>query len=319
MPRGAAKNWCWTLNNPTDHEKNYLTALGSELPEPLLYLVFGRETGEGGTPHLQGYLSLSQRKGLAWVKNTIGDRIHAEVQRGTNQQASDYCKKDGDFDEYGELPQGQGKRSDLIDCVAAIKQGKNMRELADEFPSVVLRYGSGVLRLRQFSRPSRTSPPEIKVFWGPTGTGKTRRVWEFADHEKLWVHPGNQWFDGYDQHPAVLFDDFEGSWFKLSYLLKLLDRYVFQVPVKVGGSRFRALARRLCRPLTRTIPFMWCRCYTNTKHRATSSGGVQRLFISRATYNPQNGTQTPMRTIGRLYYDALTSSAISSTALKPAT
>lgn len=235
MPRGAAKNWCWTLNNYTEQELNYLEALGSELPEPVVYLVWGKEKGENGTPHLQGYVSLSSRKGLSWVKNTVGDRIHAEVMRGTNAQAADYCKKDGDFAEYGAIPSGAGTRNDIKQCVEAIQEGKNMRDLADEFPSIILRYGTGVLRLRQFIRPKRDSPPKIWVFWGPTGTGKTRRVWEFGDPDQIWIHPGGHWFDGYDQHPAVLFDDFEGSWFKLSYLLKLLDRYVF--PVQVKGSQ----------------------------------------------------------------------------------
>jgi hypothetical protein len=232
MPKGAAKNWVFTLNNYTEDEFCAMDAMGTELPEPIVYLVFGIEKGESGTPHLQGYISLSTRKGMAYVKGLISPRVHLEIARGTSKQASEYCKKEGQFREFGQLPGGQGSRSDLAVCVQAIKEGKNMRELADEFPSVILRYGSGVLRLRQFNRPERKYPPTINVFWGPTGTGKTRRVWQFTDKDKLWVHPGGRWFDGYDQHPAVLFDDFEGSWFKLSYLLKLLDRYIFQVPVK---------------------------------------------------------------------------------------
>lgn len=90
------------------------------------------------------------------------------------------------------------------------------------------------MRLRMFHRPERPAPPQIWTFWGKTGTGKTRRVWEFANVDELWVHPGDRWFDGYDSQRAVLFDDFDGSWFKLSYLLKLLDRYMMQVPVKGG-------------------------------------------------------------------------------------
>lgn len=234
MGRGVAKHWCFTLNNPTDHEKDILTAIGTELPTPFVYLVCGREVGEEGTPHIQGFLSLSQRKSMSWVKNAISDRIHLETTKGSPKQASTYCKKDGDYDEYGTLPAGSGERTDLARVVADIKKGKTMRELSENHPTAVLRYGSGVLRLRQYVRPSRNNPPQIHVFHGDPGTGKTRRVWEFADHSELWVHPGNQWFDGYDQHPSVLFDDFEGSWFKLSYLLKLLDRYVFQVPVKGG-------------------------------------------------------------------------------------
>ncbi|APA62654.1 putative replication protein [uncultured virus] len=224
----TAKHWCWTLNNPTDLERDQLEAIGNELPEPIVYLVYGDEVGESGTPHLQG----SGRKELPWVKNAISDRAHLEAAKGTTKQASDYCKKDGNFKEFGTLPKGRGQRTDIAGCVNQIKAGKSLREITELHPEIILRYGSGVLRLRQHYRPTRETPPQIWVFWGPTGTGKTRRVWEFTDPNELWVHPGERWFDGYDGHPAVLFDDFDGSWFKLSYLLKLLDRYVMPVPVK---------------------------------------------------------------------------------------
>jgi hypothetical protein len=235
MPGQQAKHWCWTLNNYTDEEEAALQALGEELPE-IKYLVFGKETGENGTPHLQGFISFTGRKTLGYVKRLISDRSHQEVARGSPKQAADYCKKDGDFSEYGELPKGQGGRSDLEAVAKKIKEGASFRTIAEEHPQVVLRYGSGVLRLKQHFRPKRTGPPEIWVLWGKTGTGKSRRVWEFANLEELWVHPGDRWFDGYDGHKAVLFDDFDGGWFKITYLLKLIDRYAFTVPVKGGFS-----------------------------------------------------------------------------------
>lgn len=232
--RGSAKNWCFTLNNFNDDEQEILRALGSESPEGIKYLVFGREKGAEGTPHLQGYISFEARKTLRQVRGLVSERAHFEKARGSPGENRAYCTKDGDFEEFGTVPSGQGSRSDLERVAKAIKQGKTLRDLAEEFPAVVLRYGSGVQRLRMFVRPEREGPPEIWTLWGKTGTGKTRRVWEFADAERMWVHPGDRWFDGYDGQPAVLFDDFDGSWFKLSYLLKLLDRHIFQVPVKGG-------------------------------------------------------------------------------------
>lgn len=234
----SAKHWCFTLNNYTDDETAALTALGTESSFDLVYLVFGRETGESGTAHLQGFVSFSRRKTLNQCRQIISTRAHLEVAKGTPQQAATYCKKDGDFEEFGNVPQGQGKRSDLAAVVDSIKQGKNMREIAEENPSAVIRYGTGIQRLRMLHRPARVTPPQIKVFWGKTGTGKTRRVWEFADHSQLWVHPGDKWFDGYDGQPLVLFDDFDGSWFKLSYFLRLLDRYPMMVPVKGGYAHW---------------------------------------------------------------------------------
>lgn len=41
---------------------------------------------------------------------------------------------------------------------------------------------------------------------------------------------------GYDAHPCVILDDFRPEWCKLSFLLRLLDRYAMRVPFK-GGFR----------------------------------------------------------------------------------
>lgn len=229
-----AKHWCFTLNNFTGDEEKQLEAYGNEKAFEIEYLVFGKEKGEQETPHLQGYVAFNKRKSFKSVKRLLSDRAHLEKAKGSPQQASDYCKKDGDFKEFGTLPKGQGARTDLQKCIQAIQAGATLREIAEEHGATVLRYGSGVQRLRMFVRPKRKEQPEIWTLWGKTGTGKTRRVWEFASIDDMWVHPGDRWFDGYDGQSAVLFDDFDGSWFKLSYLLKLLDRYIFQVPVKGG-------------------------------------------------------------------------------------
>lgn len=45
-----------------------------------------------------------------------------------------------------------------------------------------------------------------------------------------------KWFDGYDAHKVVIFDDFRPDWCKLPFLLRLLDRYSMRVAVK-GGFR----------------------------------------------------------------------------------
>lgn len=228
----SGKHWCFTLNNYEETDVDAFTCLGTELPSPVVYLVFGRETGEQGTPHLQGFISFSKRKSLAFIKGLLCNRIHAEIAKGTPAQASTYCKKDGDFKEFGTVPGGQGTRTDLQLVAKKIREGTSFREVAEQHPDAVLRYGSGILRLRRLYRPERPHPPQIWIFWGVTGTGKTRRVWEFADKKELWVHPGDRWFCGYDGHKSVLFDDFDGSWFKLAYLLRLLDRYPMPVPVK---------------------------------------------------------------------------------------
>lgn len=108
-----AKRWCFTLNNPTDDEDQAIGSAGDR--DDVEYLVFGRETGESGTPHLQGYVIFTSAIRLSTVKSRLGSqRFHLEVSRGTPREASDYCKKDGDYEEFGDCPDvSQGRRTDL--------------------------------------------------------------------------------------------------------------------------------------------------------------------------------------------------------------
>lgn len=76
------------------------------------------------------------------------------------------------------------------------------------------------------------------ILWGAPGTGKTRHVYDYHNHEKIYKHDGGSWFDGYQAHDVVLFDDFTGSDFKLTYLLKLCDRYPMRVPIKGDFVQF---------------------------------------------------------------------------------
>lgn len=229
----AAKNWCFTLNNYNDEQVEHLRRAFEEAQA--VYMVFGRERGENGTPHLQGFLQLGVRRRLGQLRNTFSDQAHWEIARGTPQEAARYCKKDGDFEELGAILGGSGRRSDLGAVAELVRGGASMRRIADEHPEAVLRYGNGISRLRLYSKPAeRDGPPEVRVYWGATGLGKTRRVHSECPSQDLWIHPGDRWFDGYDGQEAVLFDDFDGGWFKLGYLLKLLDRYCFQVPIKGG-------------------------------------------------------------------------------------
>jgi len=229
MPSAQAKHWCFTINNYTSEEKDELAAL---VPEHATYLIYGEEVGENGTPHLQGFVSFAVRLVASRVKQFIGRRAHIEIARGTPCQAINYCKKDGAFSEFGTAPKGRGSRSDVQQVQQAIKEGATKDQIRDRFFGTYIRYERSILNYIGELQEVRSWITEVIVYWGKTGTGKTRQVYTFHRPEEIYAHPGEQWFDGYDRHPIVLFDDFNGSEFKLAYLLKLLDRYPMRVPVK---------------------------------------------------------------------------------------
>jgi len=141
----ACKRWCFTINNYTAAEQQAIV----DSVDNFDYIVFGREHGDSGTPHLQGFLCLKVKLRLNNVKALPGfQRAHLEVSRGTPKEASDYCKKDGDFEEYGTLPDGQGRRSEFDTLKEWIKEqdpAPSHRDLAENFPSLWGRYRSAVL------------------------------------------------------------------------------------------------------------------------------------------------------------------------------
>jgi len=232
----SAKNWCFTLNNYTVQDVEALAQKGTESLESrsIFYLVFGREVGEGGTPHLQGFVAFTKRKTLAYVRNYTLLKSHCEPAKGTPAQATTYCKKDGDYQEFGVCPGGAGRRNDLAKLYELIRGGADARTIADQFPSQYIRYRRSILDCIAEQAIERNWESDVRVLWGRTGTGKTRKVFDTHESKDIYVHPGDSWFNGYEGQEVALFDDYNGSEFKLSYLLKLLDRYKMKVPVKGG-------------------------------------------------------------------------------------
>lgn len=133
---GAAKNWCFTLNNYTNEEVEKLSSLGDNV----VYCVFGKEVGDNGTPHLQGFISFKTRIRMGPVKAIIGERAHVEVARDIPASIK-YCKKDGNFIEIGSCPGGSGKRTDLDAFKEAVKEGlRDRKRLFEEHSAVMAKY-----------------------------------------------------------------------------------------------------------------------------------------------------------------------------------
>jgi len=117
----AAKNWCFTINNYTQDEMELMDVLSMRVPAEISYLVIGRETGENGTPHFQGFIQLVKKQRQNQVRNLLGGRAHVEVMspRSNPFAAALYCKKEGQFVDYGIL-QNAGMTLLQSECYARL-------------------------------------------------------------------------------------------------------------------------------------------------------------------------------------------------------
>lgn len=163
--------YCFTLNNYTELEYESICALSCS------YLVCGRERGESGTPHLQGYIYFKDACSFRSAGSRI-PRAHVEVAKGSGQQNFDYCSKGGDFVEHGIRPVDAKSKGDA-ECerwdgaLASAKKGK-----FDDIPSdIYIRY---VRSLEYIAAKSSDDPVAncftSKNYWyyGGPGTGKSR-------------------------------------------------------------------------------------------------------------------------------------------------
>lgn len=226
-----------TLNNYTEDELNNLINIFNT---DCKYAVIGKETGESGTPHLQIYTEWNNTKSLNVIKK-INNRLHCEERLGTKEQAADYCKKDGDYIEIGELKK-MGQRSDLSKVKDAVMEGKNMRNIIDIAPNYQsIRYAE---TLKKYINIERTWKSTVYWYWGESGTGKSKKVFEETDPNDRWVNMDSlKWWDGYDGQSDIIIDDFRGSDCRLKTLIRVLDRYPFRVEYKGGSTQL--LAKRI--------------------------------------------------------------------------
>lgn len=121
----------FTLNNYTSDDYDRLTQLVDN--GECVYIIFGTEVGDSGTPHLQGFIAFDKRVYLTDVKNRISRTAHFELTRSV-PKSIEHCRKDGDVYEGGIIPTGgQGKRTDIEDFQLDVKGGllnlKEMREM----------------------------------------------------------------------------------------------------------------------------------------------------------------------------------------------
>lgn len=239
MRPSPVRRFCFTWNNYPD------TAYAKTrkfIEEYCKYGIVGEEIAPNtGTIHLQGFCNLHKPLRFNTIKKHLDNSIHIEKANGSDEDNQKYCSKSGIYFEKG-VPSSQGRRTDLQAVVETIASGTtNIQDIATKHPTAFIKYNRGI---REYIRlatpiPERKHKTFVFYYWGPPGSGKSRRALEEAEQtgEKIYYKPRGLWWDGYNQHPNVIIDDFYG-WIKYDEMLKIMDRYPYKVQVKGGFEEF---------------------------------------------------------------------------------
>jgi len=93
--------WQLTENNPEVTKEDFLKAVSAI--GTMTYGIASHEVGESGTEHIHCFVVYQNAIRGSSLKKAF-PRAHLEVCRGSNLENKDYCAKQGDFIEQGEMP-----------------------------------------------------------------------------------------------------------------------------------------------------------------------------------------------------------------------
>lgn len=117
----AGKSWCFTLNNWTEDD---LVEMVESFGVLGLEYVIGKEVGDSGTPHLQGYVrSPKVLRPMETLK--LKSKPHWEKCKGSHQDNVKYCTKEGDYITNIRMPrpivvdEPYGWQTTVVDIVAS--------------------------------------------------------------------------------------------------------------------------------------------------------------------------------------------------------
>lgn len=233
--REKSRNWCFTLNNYAAMELDKIEDYHKGHPET--YIIYGKETGDEGTPHLQGYIHLITPQAMSYIKKIV-PRAHIEKCKGSPAENIAYCQKDKDFTEFGAKPMTQQeknkkKQAQLLEYAKA----GDISKIQEEFPG---QYLQQYRNIHQIATDNMVKPPDLEApcgVWitGQTGCGKTTKA--RTEYGTYYSKPCNKWWDGYQNEDCVIIEDMAPNHSKLSYHLKLwADKWSFLGEIK-GGTR----------------------------------------------------------------------------------
>lgn len=189
-----------------------------------------------GFEHYQLYVCFDRAVRLAHVISQF-PRSHAEPTR--SDAAREYCVKSdtriGEPFVFGKLPLRRNSKTDWESVWESAINGD-----LESIPASVRVQSYGALRkIHADYMECVALDRTCTVFWGATGTGKSRRAWEEASLDAYSKSPTSKFWDGYRGQNNVVIDEFRGD-IGISHLLRWLDRYPVSVEIKGSAVPLRS-------------------------------------------------------------------------------
>ena len=228
----------WILTIPFDD-----WSVPEVLPPDITYMIGQKEIGtNAGYQHWQLCIHIKKCT-LAAIKRVF-PTAHAEPTRSS--AAENYCGKESTAVEgsqfvLGEKPMNRSSKTDWSRVRLAAESG-DLRQVPDD---VFVRCYSNLKKIKlDYEKPTSRGPVKIRLFLGPSGTGKSYTAWkEFGEsgggnaHDTVYVKtPTTKWWDGYQGETQVIIDEFRGQ-VSIGLLLRWLDPagYPLTLETKGGG------------------------------------------------------------------------------------
>lgn len=191
--------------------------------------------------HWQISVGMKKKTTILVMKHLFGDRAHIEYSRSSAADA--YVFKDDTAVEGTRFCLGKKslKRASAKDwdLIRGYAESGDFKAIPSD---VYIRSYSALKKIYVDNVKPLAQEKEVFVFWGTTGTGKSKQAWQEASLDAYPKSPTSIWWCGYQGHENVVIDEFRGQ-IGISHMLRWLDRY--PVLVEVKGSSVVLQARKI--------------------------------------------------------------------------
>jgi len=220
------------------------------------YWVAGKEICPNtGNKHLQCYYQFKNRERRSALVRIIPTFWERQAPKSKNQEARDYCTKDGDFEEGGvyeedapDVKQAAGRaaggaaNADRWRIAREILESGDRKRMKDLDDQIFVQFNGACNSIMK-----QNMPPPVDLDWtetpnlwlyGKSGCGKSKKA--YTENPGAYRKACNKWWDGYNDQEVAIIDDFDKRHEMLVHHIKIWgDRYGHIAEIKGGAAQIR--------------------------------------------------------------------------------